>query len=251
LGYSDVQPSGLIDHFFVLPTAQGQGVGRALMQHNLARARAMGLGQVHSDVSCNAQGFYAQFGFLPQSLNRIETPNAEDCFNATMRLELARERGARHAPSEAVHWSTEGVAASDFEAVLALRLVCMRESLERLGRFSPERARERLVASFAPEHGRHVVVGGERVGYITVRPLADSLRLEHLYIHPKAQSTGLGSAVLRRLIEQADAARQPMEVGVLAHSNALAFYLRHGFVGAAFDGLDWTLHRAISGFDYS
>jgi hypothetical protein len=32
----------------------------------------------------------------------------------------------------------------DFEALLALRMAAMRESLEKVGRFDPQRARERL-----------------------------------------------------------------------------------------------------------
>ena len=39
-------------------------------------------------------------------------------------------------------------APSDFEALLSLRIAAMRESLERIGRFDPERARQRLRATF-------------------------------------------------------------------------------------------------------
>ena len=44
----------------------------------------------------------------------------------------------------------EPVAESDFESLAALRIEAMRESLEQLGRFDPERARERLRAGFEP-----------------------------------------------------------------------------------------------------
>ena len=40
------------------------------------------------------------------------------------------------------------VSEADFEDLLALRIAAMRESLERLGRFDPERARSRLQATF-------------------------------------------------------------------------------------------------------
>jgi len=48
------------------------------------------------------------------------------------------------------------VALSDFDAMVAIRVEALRESLERLGRFDPVRARERLAAGFAPEHMRHI-----------------------------------------------------------------------------------------------
>ena len=44
------------------------------------------------------------------------------------------------------------VTEADFEALLAIRIEAMRDSLERLGRFDPERARARLRSTFRPEH---------------------------------------------------------------------------------------------------
>ena len=41
------------------------------------------------------------------------------------------------------------VATSDFDVMLAIRIGAMRESLERLGRFDPARARERLAQGAA------------------------------------------------------------------------------------------------------
>ena len=61
-------------------------------------------------------------------------------------------------------FALEGASAGDFEALLALRLRAMRESLERLGRYDEQRARERLAAGFEPEHTHHIVVDGQRVG---------------------------------------------------------------------------------------
>jgi len=52
------------------------------------------------------------------------------------------------------------VAEGDFEELAGLRIAAMRESLERMGRFDPERARERLRSSFVPERTRFVVLGG-------------------------------------------------------------------------------------------
>ena len=44
----------------------------------------------------------------------------------------------------------------DFEALLSLRMAAMQESLMRLGRFDPQRARERLSRAFEPsQHPPH------------------------------------------------------------------------------------------------
>jgi hypothetical protein len=60
--------------------------------------------------------------------------------------------------------------AGDAEALVALRIAAMRASLERIGRFDPGRARERFLAGFSPAHTRHIVVAGERVGFVVVKP---------------------------------------------------------------------------------
>lgn len=116
----------------------------------------------------------------------------------------------------------------DFEALLALRIEAMRESLERIGRFDPARARERFQSGFAVENTRHIELGGKRVGFVVVKPQADGLLLDHLYVHPRHQGQGIGAAVLARVIEEAHAL--PVRVGALRESDSNRFYMRHGFV---------------------
>ena len=42
----------------------------------------------------------------------------------------------------------EAAVGDDAEALVAIRIAAMRESLERLGRFDPQRARDRFLAGF-------------------------------------------------------------------------------------------------------
>lgn len=121
------------------------------------------------------------------------------------------------------------VGPGDFEDLVAIRIEAMRDSLERVGRFDPARARERLRAGFAPDHTRHIVVAGERVGFVVVRPNDDRLLLDHLYVKTAAQGRGIGAAVLAMVFAQADAQSLPVQVGALRESDSNRFYLRHGF----------------------
>lgn len=117
----------------------------------------------------------------------------------------------------------------DFEALASLRIAAMRPSLERIGRFDPVRARERLRATFSPSHTRHILVDGERIGFVVVKPKDDALMLDHLYIQPGAQGGGIGAAVLGQVFAEADAACLDLHVGALRDSDANRFYMRHGF----------------------
>lgn len=68
VGYSDVQPDGLVDHFFVHHEWQRQGVGSRLMEAIHNEATRVGLERLHSEVSITARPFYEAWGF------RVERP---------------------------------------------------------------------------------------------------------------------------------------------------------------------------------
>jgi GNAT superfamily N-acetyltransferase len=126
--------------------------------------------------------------------------------------------------------SFEPCGVDDFETLLAIRMDAMRESLERLGRFDPQRARERLERSFYPEFSRFIIADGIRIGFHTFRPAQDGFHLEHFYILPAYQSRGIGSSVLKMLIVEGEKARLPIYLGALKQSPANRFYERQGFV---------------------
>ena len=128
----------------------------------------------------------------------------------------------------------------DFDALLALRMAAMRESLEKVGRFDPQRARERLSRGYLPAYTRHILKDGELVGFVVVVPREHDWLLDHLYIHPSGQGLGIGSWVLAKVLGEADAQHKAVSVTALKHSDANRFYLRHGFVLQA-EG-EWDLY---------
>lgn len=63
VGYTDLQSTGLIDHFFCHHEYQGKGVGRALMNHVLEVGQSRGIHRYYSEVSITARPFYEHLGF--------------------------------------------------------------------------------------------------------------------------------------------------------------------------------------------
>ena len=63
VGYADLQVDGLIDHFYCHYQYQGQGVGRALMEHLFKVGTSKGIYCYYSAVSITAKPFYEKFGF--------------------------------------------------------------------------------------------------------------------------------------------------------------------------------------------
>ncbi|KAK1186421.1 GNAT family N-acetyltransferase [Streptomyces sp. NBS 14/10] len=141
-----------------------------------------------------------------------------------------------------------GVAA-DIEAIAELRATVMRADLERLGRYDEHRVRQRLRDSFSAQHTSIIMVDDELAGCVTVRPAdgsrtAEGMRwLEHFYLAPHWQGRGLGSAVLRTVLERTDAQGVSVGLNVLQGSAARRLYERHGFVMEAEDPIDVFMVR--------
>lgn len=129
---------------------------------------------------------------------------------------------------------------TDFEELVTLRIAAMRESLERVGRFDPLRARERFRSGFSADHTRHICVEDQRLGFVVVKPAQDQLLLDHLYIRPGHQGRGIGAAVLAQIFKEADAQGLPVRVGALRGSDANRFYQRHGFEPLAEE--EWDIY---------
>ncbi|MGG1947377.1 GNAT family N-acetyltransferase [Trinickia sp. NRRL B-1857] len=119
---------------------------------------------------------------------------------------------------------------SDADALVQMRIDAMRDSLERIGRFDPERARERFLNGFEPAHCRFILADGQRAGFVQVQPTDGHMALEHLYIVPGYQGKGIGAAVLESVFADANAQSMPVRVGALRDSDSNRFYQRHGFV---------------------
>ena len=119
--------------------------------------------------------------------------------------------------------------AQDAEALVAIRIATMRESLERIGRFDLARARDRFLDSYVPEYTQHIEWKGVRIGLVVVKPQGLKLWLDHLYIQRDHQGLGIGAAVLAQVFARADAAGQSLHLRSLRDSDSNRFYLRHGF----------------------
>ncbi len=72
VGYTDLQASGLIDHFFCHHDYQGKGVGKALMNHVFKVGNSRGIKRYFSEVSITARPFYKHFGFKVVQAQEME-----------------------------------------------------------------------------------------------------------------------------------------------------------------------------------
>ncbi len=142
-------------------------------------------------------------------------------------------------------WRFTPPSEADFEPLLALRIDVMREHLERVGRFKPSRARRIFRGHFDEPGLRLILIDGERAGCVGFRTAPDCLKIDSFYLDRRWHNSGLGTAILKALLAEADAAGKPMRLEVLTGSKAQRFYERHGFVKLREDEIEAEFERAL------
>jgi len=131
--------------------------------------------------------------------------------------------------SEQLGFMIEPVEVIDLEELITLRIRAMQPSLEAIGRFDPQRARERFADSFDPSITHKLMIDNTLAGFYVLREKVDHLWLDHLYIDPLHQGGGFGRKVIQVLQQLAIKSAQPLRLGALKESRANAFYRSQGF----------------------
>ncbi|MEV7341624.1 GNAT family N-acetyltransferase [Streptomyces sp. NPDC093544] len=132
---------------------------------------------------------------------------------------------------------------ADVEVIAELRARVMRPDLERLGRFDEHRVRQRLRDSFSARYTSVVVADDAFAGCVTLRPGEGGQWLEHFYLAPELHGCGIGSAILRTLLDRTDSEGAMVRLNVLQGSAARRLYERHGFTVESQDPVDVFMVR--------
>ncbi|WNM35352.1 GNAT family N-acetyltransferase [Streptomyces sp. Li-HN-5-11] len=83
---------------------------------------------------------------------------------------------------------------------------------------------------FDPDRWQIITVEGADAGILIVEYGANEVYLARIELHPDHQGRGIGSQLIRSLIDTAGRRGQSLALDVLAvNTRALAFYRRHGF----------------------
>lgn len=86
-----------------------------------------------------------------------------------------------------------------------------------------------------------VVMHGEIIGQIQIAVLDDELRLVDLSLLPEYRNRGIGSALLRDLLDEAAGANKRVILHVSQGNPAARLYERHGFSYVGEQGIYWRM----------
>ncbi|MGW6140495.1 GNAT family N-acetyltransferase [Streptomyces sp. NPDC055140] len=166
-----------------------------------------------------------------------------------VRTTAEAERPGQESPEASrpprVRWELRAAGPADVEPIAELRAIVMRPDLVRLGRYDEHRVRRRLRDTFSELYTSVVLADGAFAGSVTMRPAPSGGQwIEHFYLAPEHQGRGLGTSVLRALLDGADAAGETVRLDVVQGSAARRLYERHGFTLESEDPIDVFMVRA-------
>jgi ribosomal protein S18 acetylase RimI-like enzyme len=126
-------------------------------------------------------------------------------------------------------YSLRPVTAGDYSFLRELNEATTREAVDATWGWDDETQDARFRERFAPGVGCIVVVEGRDVGFLHAVHGEDEIFIAEIQVSAGHQGRGLGTSILRDVIEQADSRGQPVVLSVLKANRARRLYDRLGF----------------------
>lgn len=127
-------------------------------------------------------------------------------------------------------WELRPATEADREFLRDLHRATLREYVDQVFGWDDAQQREMFDARWDPGPRRIIRLDGRDVGTLTVETRDDEVFLADIGILPEFQSRGLGSAVIRSVLADADARGLPVRLQILRPNPARRLYERLGFV---------------------
>jgi ribosomal protein S18 acetylase RimI-like enzyme len=139
--------------------------------------------------------------------------------------------------SEALrHHQLRPAQAEDRDVLFAVFAQTMKTVIEQTWGWDPAWQRSDFDRRFASFESSVVESGGRAIGWLLLERSERSIFIHELQLLPEYQGQGIGSAIVRDLVEQAARRGVPVELSVVpANPRAQQLYERLGFVVVALD----------------
>ena len=112
---------------------------------------------------------------------------------------------------------------------VALYLVRAERYLAKIGRSSRRRLASKFRRGYKQVQARVICVGGADVGWIQVAEFVGRLHLRQLHLVTSHRGRGIGTRMIKDLLQRATALGKPVTLDVMHGNRARRLYLRLGF----------------------
>jgi ribosomal protein S18 acetylase RimI-like enzyme len=117
----------------------------------------------------------------------------------------------------------------DFDFLWALHQAAMHDYVDRTWCWDPAVQETHFAKSFDPAALQIIHADGVAAGYLSVKRQPESMHLAAIALEPGFQKRGIGTALLRTLMDEAAAGGLPVDLQVLKVNPARQLYERLGF----------------------
>ncbi len=118
---------------------------------------------------------------------------------------------------------------TDFEFLYRLKVECLREYIEETWGWDEAFQRHYFAREFDPARLQIVTVNAQDVGEVSLEDKGHELFLAGIYILPAWQNRGLGTGIIRNILDLSRTAGKSVRIQVLKVNPARQLYERLGF----------------------
>ncbi len=120
--------------------------------------------------------------------------------------------------------------ADDSEFAYQTKKAAFMEYVEKVWGWNAEEQRQMHSKRFASQEFQVIQVSGNDIGVLALDRQPESIKINQIFIKPEYQSRGIGTACMKRIIEEVSVSKLPIRLTVLKINNrAITFYKRLGF----------------------
>jgi ribosomal protein S18 acetylase RimI-like enzyme len=134
----------------------------------------------------------------------------------------------------------------DYGFARAVHVETLRPYVSAWGPWDEDARRAEFDALWRPENTSIILSDSIRVGWLEIRETREEIFLKQLFVAPPHQRQGIGSAILRHLIEEWAHTGKPMALFVLKNNPAVSLYKRFGFRVTGEIDHRFIMHRAAA-----
>jgi GNAT superfamily N-acetyltransferase len=117
----------------------------------------------------------------------------------------------------------------DYSFALALYLDGAERHLAKIGRWNRRRVTNRFRQGYRQAQVQVICSGDRDIGWIQVAEFADRLHLRQLHLIASFRGAGIGTRLIKDLLQRAAALKKPVTLDVIHGNPAKSLYLRLGF----------------------
>lgn len=142
-------------------------------------------------------------------------------------------------------------AQGDRDLARVLYLDSMKRRLTVRGRWDEAAAVARFRRNFRPHQSQVVCLDDRGIGWMQVSETTEGLHLHQIHIIEEFRNQGIGTSLIRALLQQAEAGRRSVVLNVMRGNPATSLYLRLGFRTIRVDEeklqMRWNPDRVMAG----